>query len=131
VATAGLELATALLEVVFEVATPEVLGVGADELETVTVFPECAFATKVLLSVLSALFESEDFVLLERTGTDFADEPVPSEALLADPVEVFVLGLVGECTAFDAASVCFELGAVVEDATEFFDSVDAGTVVVL
>jgi hypothetical protein len=130
VATAGLELAAALLEDVFEVAALEVLGVGKDELETVTVFSEFPFATEVFLSLLSALFESEDFGLLERTDTDFADEPVPSEVLAADPVEVFVLGLVDEYTAFGAASGCFEFNAVAEDGTAF-DSIGAGIVVVL
>jgi hypothetical protein len=125
-----LELATVLLEDAFEVAVPEVLGAGVDELETATVLPEFVFATEVLLPVLSALFVSEDFVLLERAGTVFTDELAASEALLADPVEVFVLGLACECATFGAASGCFEFSAVVEDATEFFNSVDAGMVVV-
>ena len=77
-ATAGLELATVLLVDVFEVAAPEVLGAGADELATVTVFPEFAFATEVFLPEFSAPFVSEDFVLLERTGTVFSDEPAAS-----------------------------------------------------
>lgn len=131
VATAGLELATVLLEDVFEIAAPEVLGADADELESVTVFPEFAFATEVLLPEFSALFDSEDFVLLERTGTVFSDAPAPSEALVADPVEVFVLGLASERTALAPASGCFEFSAVVEDATEFFDSVGAGIGVAL
>jgi hypothetical protein len=100
-----------------------------DELETATVLPEFVFATEVLLPLLSALFVSEDFVLLERTGTAFTDEPVAGEALLADAVDIFVLGLAGEWATFGAASGCFEFSAAVEDATEFFNSVDAGMVV--
>lgn len=100
-----------------------------DELETATVLPEFVFATEVLLPLLSALFVSEDFVLLERTGTAFTDEPVAGEALLADPIDGFVLGLAGECATFGAASGCFEFSAAVEDATEFFNSLDAGMVV--
>jgi hypothetical protein len=121
-----LELATVLLEDVFEVAVPEPLGAVADE--TVTVFPELAFVTEFLLPELSALLESEDFVLLERTGTTFADEPVPSEVLVVDAMEVFALGSFGECVVFDWTSGCFEFNAVGEDATTF-DSTGAGIVV--
>jgi|HubBroStandDraft_6_1064221.scaffolds.fasta_scaffold03673_4 hypothetical protein len=116
-ATADLELATVFD--VFEVADPEALGAVADELETVTVFPEFALATEFLLLELSALFDSEDFVLLERTVTVFADDLVPSSALVVESVELFALGLLGECAAPDPASGCFESNAVGEDATAF------------
>jgi hypothetical protein len=118
-ATDGLELATVLLEDVFEVAVPAALGAGADEFETVTVFPELALAAEFLLSELSALFDLEDFVLLERTVTVFADDLVPSDALAVEPVEVFVLGLPGECAVLGWASGCFESDAVGDDATAF------------
>jgi hypothetical protein len=127
---AGLELATVLLEDVFEVAVPEVLDAVADEFDTATVLPEFVFATEFLEAALSALFESEDFPLLERTGKVFAGEPVPLEVLVADAVEVFVLGLVGKWAAFDWASGCFEFNAVAESGTAF-DSTGTGSVAAL
>jgi hypothetical protein len=124
---AGLELATFLLEDVFEIAVPEALGAVAEELETATVFPEFAFAPEFLLPELSTPFESEDFVLLERTGAVFAGEPVPLDALVVEAVEVFELDLVGECGVFGRASGCFEINAMGEDATAF-DSTGTGIV---
>src|ERR1700734_732640 len=100
---AGLELATVLLEDVFEVAVPEVLDAVADEFDTATVLPEFVFATEFLEAALSALFESEDFPLLERTGKVFAGEPVPLEVLVAETGTAFDSTGTGSVAALETA----------------------------